>query len=801
MKMKLWLIVVGALLVAPAFGQDEGQWRVTKVVETIEKVTEVTEKREPVKPVYRALIVVDNRAGDQYDEAVAQFEELVTGEIDASVLSIISREYTIFGGRDYSGKAPTASSLEDEYDRVRRDAAWNRLGNMAFGSMPYPNTPNLSQHERENAWRTLESRSLDLDLERAAKLSGTALTHEDWKTLRNSSSINMADSLQADLVLAVTFNTISVQSKKGSAYGVNFANDTYTLRGSYKLLDIVFGATVANGNVTATETIRQTDGLSIEDTGILATLMEKAAKDIAKGIKSKSSAIKALKIDEKTSVAVSCVAQDMNGQNLTVPDFYIDEAGAVRENKIPLAVEVVAIVEIDGFVLGTTPCTVSVRPGNHKFRLTSPGFKDASGNVSVRKDGGVKLDIPLQMSEDGLRRWKEIHAFAADLDRVKKATQAMFAKEVAEAARIRSQAALTEAQAAKILIDGQNSITLTEAQAKQIKAGAKKILIDAQNSVTLTDAQAKRILADAQNSVTLTDAQAKQIRAFAKSHVLLTEAQAEEIRARATNSITLTDAQADAIRAGADTIRVDAQNSITLTDAQAEAIRAGAKNSITLTDAQARLMDAQAEKTIALTPAEAKLLEGQAEMYRNSNFRLTRMGGTEINMIDGRSLYDKFMLGDVHPEVRQDDSRPAPVQSAVSEEPKAAVKDDDAQKGETEESDVQESNVQADDDDEDDDDIEDDEDDDDDEEDEDDDDDDEAPTRISFSFNFSGSASASGSVDLSSDGDTDSGSDGDTDQDEEEGETAMDAVSSLGGGFLNALAGMLSDNADSDNDE
>ena len=376
MKKQVLLIALGAALITPVWAQENGEeWRVTRTV------VEVTEKKAPPKAeVYRTLIIVDNRAGAEFNDEVARFEsEVAAGVGDMDFLSIISRDDVVKGQKVYDGEAPTASSPEDY--RAQKESAWRRLNGFILG--------------------------------REEKISGTATTDEDWKTARSSTAINMAEVLGADLVLAVSLDSVNVENKAYSGNGINAQNVIYTLRGTYKLLDINFGGTIISAPLKATKTVRQTEGLKVGNTGIIADMMEKAAADIAKDIKGKKAKVTALKINEVMEVAVSCTAQDMKN-TLSLPNIYMNEDGKVHMESVPLEVELVATVELDGFAVGTTPCTIKARPGVHKLRVVCPGFKDYAGNVKVSEDG-MKLDIPLQMTEAGLARWKGMQLFATTL--------------------------------------------------------------------------------------------------------------------------------------------------------------------------------------------------------------------------------------------------------------------------------------------------------------------------------------------------------------------------------------------------
>ena len=96
----------------------------------------------------------------------------------------------------------------------------------------------------------------------------------------------------------------------------------------------------------------------------------------------------------------------------------------MREHTVRLVADLVATVEIDGFAMGSTPCTIRLRRGAHKIRLSCPGFFDYTANINVTADG-MSLDVPMRMAEDGQRRWQELLLFVNSLSKDRKLLDAM----------------------------------------------------------------------------------------------------------------------------------------------------------------------------------------------------------------------------------------------------------------------------------------------------------------------------------------------------------------------------------------
>lgn len=72
-----------------------------------------------------------------------------------------------------------------------------------------------------------------------------------------------------------------------------------------------------------------------------------------------------------------------------------------------------ASVEIDGVVVGTAPCDVRASAGLHKIRLVRDWTKPYEATVNVQD--GLQLNIALEMSDEGIRKWSTVEALRADV--------------------------------------------------------------------------------------------------------------------------------------------------------------------------------------------------------------------------------------------------------------------------------------------------------------------------------------------------------------------------------------------------
>ncbi len=398
--MRLQCTLAALMLPAMLIAQDvEKLQRKTVLNDGTEVTTDVTvatQIKAPVKDTapkkIKTMILVDNRAGAQYNEQVARFESQVASSLDSSVLSIISREEAVRAQKIYDGERPTDSTAEANAKLGTRTEALTALRKVVFNAMD--------------------------------PVSGTATTTEDWKTIRNSTALNMARNIGAELILAVAIDSLSSETRSYSGTGVKTKTRITTLRGAYRLLDLEQGATVISAPLKASRTTRESDSIQIVLSDICAELLEKASDTLTKDVVAKSDTIKAKALAEAVEVWIACTSKDLQGNDLTLPDIRVTEDGKIITSEKPLTIEITATVELDGMLIGTTPCAVKARPGGiHKIRVAAPGFSDYTANLNATPDT-KQLLLTLQMTDSGFQRWKEVRQFLLNLGADKKFVEA-----------------------------------------------------------------------------------------------------------------------------------------------------------------------------------------------------------------------------------------------------------------------------------------------------------------------------------------------------------------------------------------
>lgn len=109
--------------------------------------------------------------------------------------------------------------------------------------------------------------------------------------------------------------------------------------------------------------------------------------------------------------------------DLYVPDVRIGPSNtiSIQDGKLA-AVPLNVTVEVDGVAVGSAPGKIQVRSGFSKLRLTRDGYQPWERTINAID--GLNLTVSMQMSEAGLKRWKELTAFMNTLANGAKLTDA-----------------------------------------------------------------------------------------------------------------------------------------------------------------------------------------------------------------------------------------------------------------------------------------------------------------------------------------------------------------------------------------
>jgi len=236
----------------------------------------------------------------------------------------------------------------------------------------------------------------------------------------STSALRLARDLDADYILLATLASYGTETRAYAGEQVQTVNNIHTLRVSYRLAEADRGGEVGGGTVVASKTLRQSDGLQVESSEVIHQLLDEAAAKVASSFLAKQSSLPAVaKNDSRVRVTLQC----------SITDFaQLPNVGLTRDNEVVLgeghaeATVSGVSVEVNGITVGSAPATLEVPPGLNKLRLTRVGFKPYERTVNFYE--GQTLTVPLQMTDEGYARWKDVVAAYTALENNRKLTDA-----------------------------------------------------------------------------------------------------------------------------------------------------------------------------------------------------------------------------------------------------------------------------------------------------------------------------------------------------------------------------------------
>jgi hypothetical protein len=315
-------------------------------------------------PLRKTAIIVENRAGKTHNDKVPILEDLLTSRIAGQGFSVLARDVVTRALKEYPAAGEKASA---------------------------PDAP---------------GKQLDALLE------------------NNTTALRLSQNLGADFILIPSIMTCGSEKKTYSGNGVTTVNTLHTLRVSYRLVEAGEGGAIKGGTVVATKTIRQSEGLQVENSDLANELLDDAAGQLADAVvKAAATLPKTVAKAAMVSLSIACSMTDIKEQPITVPDIQLTKDNKVVKGAKPLEVQALDVtVELDGLTIGSAPGTFQARPGLHKLRLSREGFSPWERTINVVD--GQKLKVALQMSEQGYNRWKDNVAFLQELKDDEKLTDA-----------------------------------------------------------------------------------------------------------------------------------------------------------------------------------------------------------------------------------------------------------------------------------------------------------------------------------------------------------------------------------------
>ena len=186
-------------------------------------------------------------------------------------------------------------------------------------------------------------------------------------------------------------------------------NTVFSLRMAFKVTD-ANGVSV-DGMPTWTEKLPVLDADS-DPTEYYDTLLDRWESDMTVAV-----ATKAAKWREPAATDAALVKFHVQTSvDRTISELESQTKGASGEQLQELRKVVGgASVELDGVVIGSAPGEFATTKGLHKLRVTRPWMDPYEATVSIQD--GTSLDLALEMSDEGVRKWGTVEALRADLAR------------------------------------------------------------------------------------------------------------------------------------------------------------------------------------------------------------------------------------------------------------------------------------------------------------------------------------------------------------------------------------------------
>lgn len=432
------------------------------VTEKVTTYTTVeTEARAPLAPSQKtAAIFITNRAGPDFEAKREAFEDMVTSVIADQGFAIISREVAInslASSFDTVNQTPrriertinetsqivtasggTSTARVDSASQVAgatyaEESGMSGYGGNSVAAINGYGAAAASQYSEGGYQDTVGSvmSASQANSAESASVAASGTSAEMARTTRtitelapehiagdqldallsnNTSALRLAQDLGADYLFIASITSFGETTRAVNAYGVQGTFSDFSLIGTYKIIDGNSAATLASGQVEATDQIRQTANAQTYDSNLVNRLLQSAANQIGQKVKTQLARLPAARTkSDLVSVTFSATAAD-----LMIPDVRIGPNNTVSIGQDKYKVEAMGVtVEVNGVAVGTTPGTFKVRPGLSKVRLSRDGYKDWERTVNLYD--GQNFSVALQLSDEGYARWKNATGFMNNL--------------------------------------------------------------------------------------------------------------------------------------------------------------------------------------------------------------------------------------------------------------------------------------------------------------------------------------------------------------------------------------------------
>lgn len=434
----------------PANLKGSTEQTVVVVERTITEKTNVYQAVNPNSSLRKIAIIVENRAGPQFNDKVPVLEDLVASRVAGKGYSVISRDVTVNALKTYSTAGVNVSSQSGANINA---GAVSGNNSTATGSAKVDTAQGVGLRSKDTSLVTDPS-SASLELGRKDSAQITAMQHQSQKSSGNgsvtldgsrsdsvqvsatpettkldqalsdnTSALRLAQNLGADYILIPAITSFGTERKAYNGNGIATINTTYKLRVSYKIVEANEGGAVRGSTVLAEKNYRNSGDLQTDSSDVINELLDDAADQLADAIVTSAKALP-MEVAKANMVtfSVACTMTDPRQQPIMMSAIGVSADNKAVTNP-PVAVEAMDVtVEVDGVAIGSAPGQLQSRPGLHKLTLSRDGFETWSRTVNIYS--GQTLRVALQMSAANYARWQEAANFLATLDTNRKLTDA-----------------------------------------------------------------------------------------------------------------------------------------------------------------------------------------------------------------------------------------------------------------------------------------------------------------------------------------------------------------------------------------
>ncbi len=219
------------------------------------------------------------------------------------------------------------------------------------------------------------------------------------------SSPNVAKAVGSDYVAVATI--LRAGSTKRNMNGR--LNTVFSLRMAFKITDS--NGVSVDGMPTWTQKFPVLDA-DPNSTEYYDTLLDQWESDMTTAVATKAakwrepSATNAALVKFHVQTSIDRTISELESQTKGVSGEQLQELRKVVGG---------ASVELDGVVIGSAPGEFAATKGLHKLRVTRPWMAPYEATVNIQE--GTSLDLALEMSDEGVKKWGTVEALRADLAR------------------------------------------------------------------------------------------------------------------------------------------------------------------------------------------------------------------------------------------------------------------------------------------------------------------------------------------------------------------------------------------------